>query len=254
MKDCLDSLEAFEIIELKETASTNDFLRQKFFSSEKKEFIVAVTSFQTAGKGQKGNHWESEEGKNLLFSICIFPHFLKANRQFTLSKIITLAIKETLDSFVPDVTIKWPNDIYCGNKKICGILIENDLSGKCLERSVLGCGVNLNQVIFHSDAPNPVSLIQLTQKSVSPSDVLYQILKYFERNYRMLQKGLYLPIDERYKQALYRREGFYSYCDQNGFFKARLLDVDPDGRLMLCDDGGTVRRYGFKEVQFIINA
>jgi biotin-(acetyl-CoA carboxylase) ligase len=160
MKPCPDTF-PFPLVALDETASTNQYLSQ--LCNQLQESVAELTTvtaeFQTAGKGQRGNTWEAEEGKNLLFSFVLYPSFLEARRQFILSQIVSLAIKEELSRWSDEITIKWPNDIYWKDKKICGILIENDLSGHHIRRSIAGIGININQEVFNSDAPNPVHFL-----------------------------------------------------------------------------------------------
>ena len=163
MKPCPETF-PYPMIALEETDSTNRYISQ--LCNELQESVAELTTvtaeFQTAGKGQRGNTWEAERGKNLLFSFVLYPTFLEARRQFILSQIVSLSIKEELDRWSDEITIKWPNDIYWRDKKICGILIENDLSGHFIGRSISGIGININQNEFHSDAPNPVSQKQNT--------------------------------------------------------------------------------------------
>ena len=153
------------LIHISETNSTNSYL-QTFCAKEKtEEFTTVAADYQTSGRGQRGNSWESEPHKNLLFSFVLFPEFLEARRQFLISQIVSLAIKEELDTYTDDVSIKWPNDIYWKEKKICGILIENDLIGRNISRSIAGIGIilccafsliitNLKRMILHQLSPN----------------------------------------------------------------------------------------------------
>ena len=133
---------------------------------------------QSAGRGQRGNSWEAEPGRNLTFSILLRPQLIDASRQFELSMIVSLAIVRSLDSILAQsgckerCTVKWPNDIYIGDRKVCGILIENALSGLSIDRSIAGIGINVNQLVFRSDAPNPVSLIHLTGIEISVGEML----------------------------------------------------------------------------------
>ena len=153
--------ESPRILRVAETASTNSLLRELVIKESLAEGSVVVADFQTAGRGQIGNTWESEAGKNLMFSLVLYPTCIPANRQFLISQIAALSVKETLDSYTDHVTVKWPNDIYWKEKKICGMLIENDLMGRNINQSIAGIGININQEIFHSSAPNPVSLLQI---------------------------------------------------------------------------------------------
>ena len=146
--------------------------------------------------------------------------------------------------------IKWPNDIYVGDRKICGILIENRLQGSTIKDSIVGIGLNVNQASFLSDAPNPVSLFQLLGKEVDREELLDVFLKQLNDVFAMDIESLSVA----YRHRLYRQDGFYDYEDANGPFKAKLLNVLDDGRLVLLDTEGSARYYAFKEVSFIIKS
>ena len=175
--------ESPRILRVAETASTNSLLRELSVKESLPEGSAVIADFQTAGRGQVGNVWESEAGKNLLFSMVLYPTCIPANRQFLISQIAALSVKETLDLYTEQIAVKWPNDVYWKDQKICGMLIENDLSGHNLYRSIIGIGINLNQAVFRGDAPNPVSLFQITGKEVSREEVLERFLSIFYRYY-----------------------------------------------------------------------
>lgn len=248
----------FPLVVLDETDSTNRYIDT--LCNELPDSVAELTTvsaeFQSAGKGQRGNSWEAERGKNLLFSFVLYPTFLEARRQFILSQIISLSIKEELDRWTNEITIKWPNDIYWKDKKICGILIENDLNGHCIGRCIVGIGININQELFRSNAPNPVSLKQITGKEHDRHELLSHILQRVQIYYNSLQTEEYnsysAEITARYARALFRRRGFHPYEDVNGKFSARLLRVEQDGRFVLEDENGREREYLFKEVQYVI--
>ena len=246
----------FPIINLDETDSTNHYLAQLCDREPISEYTTVRADYQTAGKGQRGNTWESEKGKNLLFSFVLYPTFLKAHRQFLLSQLTALAVKETLELWTDDIRIKWPNDIYWKGKKICGMLIENELSAEGIARSIIGIGLNVNQEIFHSDAPNPVSLRQITGLEKNPMEVLTYILTYTRRFYEGLRNDkdgtIASLIARQYDLSLFRREGWHPYEDASGRFIARLLRVEEDGRYILQDEADNERGYLFKEVQYIL--
>lgn len=239
------------LIRLEQTDSTNNYLRSLAEKETLPECSVVVTDFQTSGRGQQGNVWESEAGKNLMFSIILFPDFLPANRQFLISQIAALSVKETLDKYTDGIRIKWPNDIYWQDRKICGMLIENDLSGQTLYCSVIGAGINLNQLQFRGDAPNPVSLIQITGREVDKEEVLNTFLQIFYGYYLLLVQEKEDKIREAYQNALYRKEGYYWYSDENGTFEASIQAIELTGHLILLLRDGTSRRYAFKEVSYI---
>ena len=149
-----------KIIHLHQTASTNDYLRT-LPSPQDDSMTVVYADWQTAGRGQGSNKWESEAGKNLLFSILVCPTTIDITRQFILSMAGALAVKAALDKYTDSIRLKWPNDIYWHDRKISGTLIETSVKGRTLARCIYGIGLNVNQREFHSDAPNPVSLYNI---------------------------------------------------------------------------------------------
>ncbi len=249
---------SFPIIGLEETDSTNRYLSDLCDNAPTApiEYTTVTARFQTSGKGQRGNSWESEAGQNLLFSTVLYPRFVEARHQFVLSQIVSLAVKEELDTYTEGISIKWPNDIYWHEKKICGMLIENVLEGNRIGRCIPGIGINLNQTVFRSPAPNPVSLKQITGRDYDAPTVLDGFLRrlytYYEALRRDTDGRFAASIARRYADALFRREGLHPYEDADGRFLARLADVEPDGRFVLQDEAGRLRRYLFKEVQYIL--
>ena len=242
--------ESPRILRVVETASTNSLLRELVIKESLAEGSVVVADFQTAGRGQIGNTWESEAGKNLMFSLVLYPTCIPANRQFLISQIAALSVKEALDLYADHITVKWPNDIYWKDKKICGMLIENDLSGHNLYCSIIGIGINLNQTVFRGDAPNPVSLFQIIGKEVDREEVLHRFLSIFYRYYLSLLQEEHEDIRARYQSALYRREGYHGYKDESGEFEACIHDIESTGHLLLALRDGSIRRYAFKEVSY----
>ena len=241
-------------IALEETNSTNAYAKT-LPEDESHELTLVTTEFQTAGRGAGTNTWESERGKNLLFSLVVYPQRLQANQMFALSEVTALAIRDALvaqcSMFNVQCSIKWPNDIYHADKKIVGMLIENDLRGKWVRRSIIGVGVDINQTRFLSDAPNPVSLAQILGKEVDRDQVLESILHQFNHYYGMMEREQFSELHNRYMQYLYRRNGLHTYADATGTFQAQIIDVESTGHLVLECQNGEQRRYDFKEVKFI---
>ena len=234
----------FKIIHIEETDSTNRWLQNQAACPLDSPTVV-VAEFQTAGKGCGTNSWESERGKNLTFSMLIHPKAIPARQQFHISMAVSLAVCEALGQHIGDLNIKWPNDIYWRNGKIGGMLIENQLQGSAIKSSIIGIGLNVNQQTFRSDAPNPVSMWQITGQETDRRLLLDDIL-------RCMDHYLYHGIRQQYLQMLYRRKGFHPYTDRGGAFMAEIVEVEDDGHLVLLDDSGQHRRYAFKEVQFVI--
>lgn len=240
------------LIHVGETESTISYLSELCTRQCVPELTTVTADFQTSGRGQRGNSWESEEKKNLLFSFVLYPTFLEARNQFLLSQAVSLAVKEELDTYTDGISIKWPNDIYWKEKKICGMLIENDLTGTRITQSIAGIGINVNQEVFRSPAPNPVSLKQITEKEYHPATLLEGIMQRMKENYLSLQQGETEAIGCRYHRALFRNEGIHPFRDSAGEFMAQIVGVEPDGHLVLRDETGKIRRYVFKEVQYVL--
>lgn len=240
-----------EPIYIPQTISTNVSLAEICSKGDTENLTSVYSSFQTDGRGQRGNKWESENGKNLLFSFVVFPKELPARKHFILLQITALALFDTLSEYTEGISIKWPNDIYWMDKKICGTLIENDLSGMNIERSISGTGVNLNQKIFRSNAPNPVSLSQITGQEYDIETILNKIMDSASVYYQMFENGKSEIIRKKYFDAIYRKDGFHKYKDNNGNFEAMIEDIEEDGRFILKDREGNIRKYLFKEVEYI---
>jgi len=199
-----------------------------------------VADYQTAGRGCGTNRWESERGKNLTFSMLVCPQQLPANRQFRITECVSVALCETLECYINNkVEIKWPNDIYVDGKKVCGVLVENTLSGGMVKDSIIGIGLNVNQAVFLSDAPNPVSLYQLTGQMFDREAVLHDFLRRFE------SVSNRETVSIQYRNRLFLRKKQAVFKDGNGLFTAAIEDVEPDGHLVMLDEAGGERRYAF---------
>lgn len=238
-----------KIIRLKEIDSTNRFLRE-LKDEQEDEMVVAVADFQTAGKGQGSHTWESEAGKNLLFSIKVHPRWVPVRQQFLLSMAGAIAIKEALETYVDGITLKWPNDVYWNDKKISGTLIETSIDSKGIKTCIFGIGINVNQEAFHSDAPNPVSLRQILGHEVDKDELLQKVIEGFRRYYEFLRRADYMDVSGIYHLSLYRRKGFHRYEDADGDFEGAFVEVEDDGHLILHDKQGVIRSYSFGEVKF----
>ena len=232
----------YKMIHIEETDSTNHWLKEHGEGN-----MVVVADYQTAGRGCGSNSWESERGRNLTFSMLIHPENILAKEQFRITEVVSVAMCRMLQSYIYNkVEIKWPNDIYVGDKKICGILIENRLQGTEIKDSIIGIGLNVNQKEFKSDAPNPVSLYQLTGQETDLEEMLMAFLDCFDSELKSKTTCF------TYREMLFRRGKDSLYRSKTTCFTARLTDVLPDGRLLLVDQEGRECTYAFKEIQFII--
>lgn len=241
----------YSILSLEEIDSTNNYLAQLALE-QTEEFTLVTTEYQTAGKGQRGNYWESNRGDNLLFSLLVKPTWLNINEQFILSMAVSVALREVLSAYTDSITIKWPNDIYWNNKKIAGILIENFIVDSTIGHSIIGIGLNINQDQFESEAPNPISLSTILGKEMDKTVILYSFLSKFSELYKELTQGNQELIKSSYWQGLYRNKGSHPFKDQNSVFYAQIEKIDTDGRIYLKDDKNKLRSYLFKEVAYII--
>lgn len=238
------------IIKVDAAASTNTLLSSM---PEAPHGTVLVTDNQTAGRGQRGNTWEAQPGKNLTFSLLLRPQVIDAARQFEISELVALAIADVLSSHLPgtEVTIKWPNDIYAGNGKICGILIENTLCGNNIERSIAGIGINVNQEAFLSDAPNPISMLNVAGREFDLESLLAEfVAEILSRVDRYESAPDTRALTEQYVSRLWRRNGYHPYRDNltGEDILACIASVAPNGLLTLRTSGGELRSYAFKEV------
>ena len=223
------------------TNSTNTLMRELLAKGEwPEEELFLYAGYQTAGRGQTGNGWESEPDKNLICSI-----LLPNKNLYFLNIAVSVAIIRLIGE---PFTIKWPNDIYYRDKKLAGILLENAIVGSTVKYSIAGVGLNVNQTKFTSDAPNPVSLKQITGKT-------YDIDQLMKDLFEAVKAVLNEPeerIWSEYKDHLYRQEGWHAYEDQNGRFEARIIDVLPTGEIVLKDKQGNERIYHFKQIRYVL--
>jgi BirA family biotin operon repressor/biotin-[acetyl-CoA-carboxylase] ligase len=241
-----------DIVRLTETDSTNNYANGQIRNFEVPEGTVFLAYEQTAGRGQVKNLWESETGKNLTFSIVVYPDFLEIRSQFMLSKVVSLGIYSALSKYVGSLKIKWPNDIYAGNQKLGGILIENSIMYGLLKSSVIGIGLNVNQIHFKSNAPNPVSLSMLTNQHFDCDEILTEVLSGIDLYYALLRVGEYSRIDTEFIASLYRLNERHCFKAENEIFEGEIIGVNEIGQLLIQRTDGEVLDFHFKEVEFLI--
>jgi BirA family biotin operon repressor/biotin-[acetyl-CoA-carboxylase] ligase len=235
-----------------ESDSTNKTIVRSLSERHLPEGYLLQAAFQTDGKGQGQASWESEAGKNLLFSFVLRPKALEIQRQFYISVIVSLALQQTVRELLPDmeVRIKWPNDIYVGDQKIAGILIENAIRGRQFEWVLTGVGLNVNQTEFVSGAPNPVSLKMLTGKNFDINKILLVFEKYFAAYYADLCVGQYEKLKSEYLKLMYRRGIWARFCDRDErIFEGRIDGIDSFGFLRIETRAG-MRTFDVKEVEY----
>lgn len=241
-----------KFIRLKEVESTNNYANQLVMSKAAEHGTVVLAQHQKKGRGQQGNTWESEPGMNMLASFILFPAKLPVIKQFHISMAASLALVDFLSTETNSVSIKWPNDIYIGNKKIAGILIENSVMGNIISTSIIGIGLNLNQEKFISGAPNPVSLKQLTGKNYDIETVAEKVTEHLNKWYKLLDNSSYSNIDSAYLNHLFRINQWAVFAKNRNRFEAKITSIGDFGQLILEDRNGTFTEYMFKEVEFVI--
>ena len=253
-----------------ETHSTSSLLRETYDDSLPHLFTIR-TDFQTAGRGQAGNSWESEKGKNLLFSTLLRYPEVEAANQWRLSMLVAVAVREAITSILSPlasrlspITIKWPNDIYYNDQKLVGILIENTLSGRQIAYTIAGVGINVNQTQWLSNAPNPVSMKQITGEEYDVENLLNAFLEAIQR----WETASTEQLREEYIKHLYRRTGWHPYLARevsvaptniqlsaqaaDGVFLAQWVDITPQGEWVLRLKSGEEKRYHFKQIRFVL--
>jgi BirA family transcriptional regulator, biotin operon repressor / biotin---[acetyl-CoA-carboxylase] ligase len=235
----------------KNLPSTNSFAADLLRQGTPPEGSIIHTNYQSAGRGQTGNRWESGDNKNLLISIVLYPKIIKPSDQFLISMAISTGISDFLKRYIQGVTIKWPNDIYVINDKIAGILIENSIMGDTITHTIAGIGINVNQTEF-PDLPNPVSLCLLTGTVYDLSLLLKELASDLDKRYNQLISGDYSNIRREYISLLYRLNEWSRYRDASGPFTGRISDLSFSGRLLIERSNGTISEYSYKEVDFIV--
>ncbi|MBN2863080.1 MAG: biotin--[acetyl-CoA-carboxylase] ligase [Bacteroidales bacterium] len=215
------------------------------------EGTVIHTAFQTSGKGQAGRRWESEEGKNLLLSIILYPESVIPEKQFIISVVISLGICDLLDRYHPDCRIKWPNDIYIKNNKIAGILIENSVSGSTIKSSVAGIGLNINQFIFPEDIPNPTSLKLATGKEYDTATVMKELLSDLDIRYKQMLYGSWEGLREEYITRLYMLNKWGTYKSSARIFNGKITGVSEQGQIIIEDRKGKIEQFSFREIHYV---
>lgn len=231
--------------------STNTFASQCLKATELQEGTIICTDFQTAGKGHQGNRWESENGKNLLFSIILYPSSVIPDNLFLISMAMSLGLYDFLHNLVPEVKIKWPNDIYVKNDKIAGMLIENSVIGGKIERCIAGIGININQEKFSPGIPNPVSLKMKTGKESDTRTCLNEVLNYLDNRYKQLLYGKRALIRDEYVSLLYRAGEWHLYRAEGKIFKGMIKGISETGSLIIEKEDTSVSEFTFKEVDYI---
>ena len=232
--------------------STNRYLRDEADNLwvNGKDIVAVTADHQTAGRGQRGNVWSSKMGENLLLSMLVRPgSSLEVANQFLLSQAVAVSLHATMKCYGIETKLKWPNDIYVGNRKLAGILVELDYSGTFVEQAIVGIGLNVNQTEFPPMDRIPVSIKMLLGRDIPVEDVLRDVLCHFSHYYQEMRCGCKEAISAEYRELLSGFGEQREYVDAVGAFTAVIEGVEPTGHLLLRRSDGTLLRYAFKEVE-----
>jgi BirA family biotin operon repressor/biotin-[acetyl-CoA-carboxylase] ligase len=231
--------------------STNSKAQEMISAGEINDTFWLQAEDQKQGRGMGSNTWLSEPGKNITGSLVIFPSSLKATEQFRISVLASLAVCDLMELYFENVSIKWPNDILLDGLKAGGLLVENAIMGNYISHSVVGLGLNVNQVVFPPELGNAASFKQKMGLDFNLTDLCDLLLEFLEGRMAHLENRKYSILKDEYASKLYRYKEFAPYRSKGIWFRARILDVDHFGHLILESETGDINNFGFKEVEFI---
>jgi len=239
------------IVKVDATESTNTFLKEMCQQNTLENFTVVITDEQTKGRGQMHSSWQSEKGKNLTFSVLIRLNDLKIDKQFYISKIISLAIYKVLSDLLPTkISVKWPNDILSAHQKICGVLIENSVKKTQIKHSIVGIGLNVNQLKFQN-LPNATSMRLDANTTFNLDAVLQSILQSIKKHTTILEANNFQLIDSLYLKHLYKFNKPDMYKSGSEKFMGKIIGVYVHGKLKIELENETVKEFGLKEIAFL---
>lgn len=245
----------FDILHVNAVDSTNAYAFELIDSSNCEEGTVVWAADQYAGKGHGGNSWESQNNKNLTISVVLRPSFILPEDQFVITQIVSMAILNLLRGrlLIKNVCVKWPNDIFIGDRKVAGILIQNTIKGNFIDYSVIGIGLNVNQESFQSDAPNPCSIIQYVKESYNLELLLKYLLQEINKLYIASLSPQFLEqLDQLYRKNMYRYNKLSDFSKAGNEFKGKIIGIGDYGKLKIALTNGEIEHYGFKEIEFVL--
>jgi len=242
-----------KIVNLDSIESTNSYAAEELQKGKLPEGTIIRTLFQSKGKGYAASAWQSEPGKNLLFSVILYPVFLAPKQQFFLNEIASLAVADTLDSFIPKkkVRIKWPNDVFIGDKKVAGILIENSVKGPTIQHSILGIGMNVNQKKFDPFLKYATSIILETGEEMKLDELLAQLCSHLEKRYLQLKQEQMSRLVKDFMKKLYRVNQLTAFAAGNQKFRGKIVGISAEGKLVI-EMNGAHEVFGFKEIEMVL--
>jgi len=240
------------IRKLSTISSTNDYLKELYAKKDLDNFTVISTDYQTLGKGQGVSKWVSDKGKNLLFSILVKYEDLKISNVPFLNFSISIAIYQVLKQYLSQVEIKWPNDIMAGNKKICGVLIENVIRNSVINHSVIGVGLNVNQISFPKNLPNATSLNMLLSKEFDLDLLLKELIFSIQKQINILEEKQFITLKLNYEEVLYKKGIPSMFKTKEGkVFMGKIIGVSDTGLLKIALENEKIIEFANKELEFL---
>ncbi|CAN5416780.1 biotin--[acetyl-CoA-carboxylase] ligase [soil metagenome] len=243
------------LVTIKEIDSTNNFLKDMLSNSKPLiEGTVIMAENQFAGRGQQQNGWHAEAGKNLTFSILLKPSFLPVLDQFDLTRVISLGVYDALQPLLGEkLKIKWPNDIYYGDSKLGGMLIECFIQSGQIKNAIIGIGLNINQEHFPPHLPNAISLKQILHTDYDLKTLLFEICGHIEGYYLKLKAGKTVFVRKQYQDRLYWLNDHKCFETENGKFAGTIKGVKENGILLVLDNNDELKEFSLKEIKFLNN-
>ena len=240
------------IIKLSAIDSTNDYLKNLLLKNTLENYTIVTAEFQHKGKGQMGGEWKSEPSKNLMCSIYLNNSTIKLSNQFSINMVVCLAIKKSLNKFnIPQLSVKWPNDIMSGSLKLCGVLIENIVKNKSIQNIIIGIGLNVNQTEFNN-LPNASSIKQISGKHYNTDEILIEIVKDVKFYFNFLNKKKPIELQKLYEANLYRlnKVSMFKLADSN-LVSGYIRGIKEDGRLKITMENDLEKDFGIKEISLV---
>ena len=241
------------LVKLDAINSTNSYLKDLSKAINTKNWTVVSTEFQSSGRGQMHTKWESERSKNLICSVLIKHDKIIIQDQFYLNCAISLGIYNALKDYnLPQLRVKWPNDIMAVNKKLGGILIENSVINNKIHQSVVGIGLNVNQESFPEYLPKAVSIKQILKENFDRRILLNQVIKSMKEQIILLEEGKFETLHQNYEEVLYKKNIPQMFENKdNQRFLGIVLGITSSGNLIVEKEDHSKQEFGFKEIKFI---
>jgi len=240
------------IIKLNAIDSTNSYLKKLVVKNDLDNYTVVTANYQTAGRGQLGTSWLSDDCKNLIFSVLIKFEMFEIKHQFYLSMAASMGVITVLQRILDNkFYVKWPNDIMAEKDKVAGILIENNVGGNCIKNAIIGIGLNVNQQEFPDFIESATSLKNLSGIDFNKDELLEQLVISIRNFVDLVEKKQFKELKKSYMDVLYKMKTPTMFEDKKGtVFLAKIIDINEDGKLVLELENNEIQEFNLKEIKF----